>query len=358
MKINILTNNSCPNSRAFNCPLFISKKLLADKNIYLSFHFKHSKKIFESDVLFINSNVFREHWGSDKELIFNCCRNAKEQKQKVIWLDTTDSTWSTQLEILPYVDRFLKNQIFSDINQYLVKYKTGRVFTDFFNEIYDVEESEYSYSLPEKNQLHKIGVSWAPCFENYNEFRYSFSRKIQNLCRPLTANLLTETLNLKFTKPSTTRTQKISARFGLSHSRVTVVAHRKAVIKILEELDVDCSRIPLEDYFDEMRNSQISLSPYGVGEFCYRDYESIICGATLLKPDMSHMTTWPNFYQADKFYISHKWDLSDLKDKLDYLMDNQDYCMSIAEQAQKFYKSACSIEGMEQFTERIINVLN
>ena len=93
MKINILTNNSCPNSRAFNCPLILSKGIFADKNITLSWFYKINEKLYDSDVLFINSNVFREYWTQDKQYIFNILDKARGQNQTIIWFDTTDSTW-------------------------------------------------------------------------------------------------------------------------------------------------------------------------------------------------------------------------------------------------------------------------
>lgn len=353
MNIHILTNNADPCSRAFNCPLILAKDLLAEQQISTRFYFKKTGKLFQSDFLFINSNVFRPYWQKDKKVIFDTLEKARENGQKIIWFDTTDSTWCTQFEVLPYVDLFLKNQIFRDRKQYLKKYRTGRIFTDYFSELYQVEEYDFEYALPPEGELEKIDISWAPCFENYHESRYSLSGKIKNLTRPLTANLLSEKFKIEFHAPAENRTMDISARFGLGHSRKSVVAHRQAVKEVLERLDVDCSRIPLPEYFAELRNSRLSVSPYGVGEFCYRDYESIACGATLVKPDMSHMSTWPNFYQEDKTYVPHKWDLSDLSEKIENLIGNPDQCRQIAENAQDLYKKVISQEGMAEFIGRL-----
>ena len=103
-----------------------------------------------------------------------------------------------------------------------------------------------------------------------------------------------------------------------------------------------------------MRNAKISVSPFGVGEFCYRDFESIICGTTLLKPDMSHLETWPDFYQNGTTCVFHKWDLTDLNEKIDFLLSNTGKRIEIAENAQKVYKDTVSPEGLANFADRLI----
>ena len=354
MNINILTNNADPCSRAFNCPLILCRKLFSEEEISLKFFFNKTKKLYHSDVLFINSNVFRPFWQKDKKEIFKTLENSRKHQQKIVWFDTTDSTWCTQFEVLPYVDLFLKNQIFQDRKHYLKQFRTGRVFTDFFDDLYHTGEAEYEYAIPAAEELNKIDISWASCFENYNESRYSLPNKIRNFVRPFTANFLPEKLLIDFGSPIKNRTQNISARFGLGHTRPSVVAHRKAVKSVLEKFEVDCSRIPLSDYFKELKNSKISVSPFGVGEFCYRDYESIICGTVLVKPDMSHMSTWPDFYQADKTFIAYRWDLADLSEKLEYLLGNPVLCQKIAENAQSLYRQSISPEGRKEFVDRII----
>jgi len=356
--INILTNNTAPNSRAFNTPLLASKTILKSKKMNLKFHFAISAKLLECDILFINSNFFRSYWQSNnKHKIFDLLENAKKKNIKIFWFDTTDSTWCTQFEVLPLVDKFLKSHLLKDKNLYLKNYKTGRIFTDYFDNLYKSGEKEENYPPLPEEEINKLCLSWNPCFEKYNEKRYSFGRRAAHFLRPWTANIISEKINIDFFPVTNQRSQEISARFGLTHSRPSVVDHRKAVAAILHKRKVETTRITLEKYFEEMRNSQISLSPFGVGEFCYRDYETIICGATLLKPDMSHLETWPDIYQENKTYIPHKWDLSDLDEKIDYLLDNQDARIEIANFAQKTYKQALSDEGIEKFADRLAKIV-
>jgi len=357
MKINILTNHSAPNSRAFNTPLVICRDRLKEAGNSLAFFTEPNGAFFSADILFINSNFFRTWWGERKDEIFEFLEHANGNGRKVFWFDTTDSTWVTQFEVLPYVDKFLKSHVFKNRKLYLNNFRTGRIFTDYFDELYNAGEKEENYPCVQlEEHLAKIAVSWTPCFERYDENRYSFSSKLRNLTAPYLLNIRNEKLELSFTPPDKKRSTPVSARFGLSHSRPSVVAHRKAVAGLLEKREVDTSRIALPAYFAEMRNSRISVSPFGVGEFCYRDYESIICGATLLKPDMSHLETWPDLYQDNKTCIFHKWDLSDFDEKIDFLLENNDKRLEIASNAQNLYKKTLSPEGIQQFAERLIQI--
>lgn len=357
MKINILTNNSCPNSKAFNCPLLASKPYFDVKEYNFDFHWKITDKAFNCDILFINSNVFRTLWKSDSYKIFNFLESAKTRNLKILWFDTTDSTWCTQFEVMPYVDLFLKSQILKDRNLYLKRFRTGRIFTDYFDTLYNSGEKDENFPLPSVNDLGKFRISWNTCFENYTETRYGICARLMQKARPFLSSLICEGLSISFTPPNRERNVKVSCRFGLSHSRPSVVAHRRAVADIMSKMDVPTSKTSLKDYFSELRNSQIGISPFGVGEITLRDFEIIICGAALLKPDMSHMETWPALFQSGKTYLPHKWDLTDLEGKLEELIENPDLRISLAMEAQKIYKGAVSPEGLANFAERLLGII-
>jgi hypothetical protein len=71
-------------------------------------------------------------------------------------------------------------------------------------------------------------------------------------------------------------------------------------------------RVDQEQYYEEMRRSRICVSPFGYGEICWRDFEAVLCGCLLVKPDMSHIRTEPDIYVPYETYIPVKWDFSDL----------------------------------------------
>ena len=67
-------------------------------------------------------------------------------------------------------------------------------------------------------------------------------------------------------------------------------------------------------YMAELRSSRLCFSPFGYGEVCWRDYEAVMCGAVLIKPDMSHVETEPDIFRPWQTYAPVAWDFSDLPD--------------------------------------------
>lgn len=357
MNINILTNNTSENSKAFNLPLLVCRSRLRDSGCKLRFHWSVSDRALRDDILFVNSNVFRTWWPTRKPAIFEFLEKAKRRGVKIYWFDTTDSTWCTQFEVLPFVHKFLKGQVFSDLSLYKKTFRTGRIFTDFFDELYDAGEKDYRYSLPDDEHIHKIGVSWNTCFENYTRERYSRFTSLKHRVRPFIAPYYQEKLSVPFHPASSKRPRPLSYRVGLTHSRPAVVEHRKGLLHSLQRWGIDGSKIPLPSYFSELQNSRIGVGPFGVGEITLRDFEIIVCGALLLKPDLSHMRTWPNLFVPEKTYIAHRWDLQGLEDAILSLLDTPDRCEEISVGAQDVYAHALSDSGMDEFSNRLIKVL-
>jgi hypothetical protein len=355
--INVLTDGINPNSRAFNYPLLLTKKLFKTRGYKIKFHDHRSRNVLNSDILFVNSKVFTRYW-KNKQQIFNFLNESNKRNQFIIWFDTSDSTWSTQFDVLPYVDLFLKNQIFKDKKQYLESFRTGRAFTDFFEHKYGTNEMEVNYKTPDIDQLSKIDVSWNTCFENYNRYRYSKIKRIKNRISPLMYNFITPRIEVDFINCYNERKRDISCRFGTNYSRSSITAHRIAIKELMEARGVSTEIINLKSYFGELINSKIGIGPFGLGEITLRDFEIIICGAVLVKPDMNHMKTWPNIFKKNITYMSHKWDLSDLNDKINMLLDNTEFRFIMSQNAQDEYIKVFSEEGQKKFVNRIINYIN
>lgn len=74
------------------------------------------------------------------------------------------------------------------------------------------------------------------------------------------------------------------------------------------------SIIPYNDYLQEIAQSKAVYSPYGYGEIYTRDFEAFLQGAALIKPDMNHLVTYPDWYIDNQTYIPVKWDFSDFID--------------------------------------------
>ena len=96
-------------------------------------------------------------------------------------------------------------------------------------------------------------------------------------------------------------------------------------------------KLSRKKYLDEIANSKICVSPFGLGEITLKDFECFLRGSMLLKPDMSHMDTWPNFFEKDVTYLSHSWDLDDVEEKIDWALSHEKDRIEIARAGQNRY---------------------
>lgn len=110
------------------------------------------------------------------------------------------------------------------------------------------------------------------------------------------------------------------------------VWHRKKAVEALKKVTnikkIVCGDrvFTYKDYIDLIKRSKIVVSPWGFGEWCYRDFEAILLGAVLLKPDTSFIKCIPNVYQNNKTYVPCSADFSDLATKIYTILEHyQDY---------------------------------
>jgi hypothetical protein len=110
---------------------------------------------------------------------------------------------------------------------------------------------------------------------------------------------------------------------------LAVTLHRKQCINELKKLtnikvDYSDQRVKGKDkYIECLRNSKIGLSPWGLGEKCYRDFEVLYAGGALIKPDTSFVKDWIDFYDINKkFYFPCRIDHTDLKEITEYILQN------------------------------------
>ncbi len=147
----------------------------------------------------------------------------------------------------------------------------------------------------------------------------------------------------------------VSLKFGSYYS-----VHRQACIDAINtlapSLKKETKQLPYNQYISQLRKAKICISPYGLGEFSYRDYEAICCGAILIKPDMSYVETYPDIYQANKTYVSCKIDFSDLKEVVERVLNNyQDY-EHIKTEALNIIKTKQLYDFIDVFCENVIQL--
>jgi len=125
--------------------------------------------------------------------------------------------------------------------------------------------------------------------------------------------------------------------------------HRTGAWNVLESstgISYEKDRRPFPEFADILRRSKCTLSPFGMGEPCFRDFEIIQFGSVMIKPDMSNVITHPNIYKPYETYIPCELDWSDLIEKIEWVKDNPAKCAEIVENARQTVQKAYSIENL------------
>ena len=105
-------------------------------------------------------------------------------------------------------------------------------------------------------------------------------------------------------------------------------AHRTKIFNNLKKLEkyYNClvldekGRMPTLDFYKLLRDTKVSISPYGMGAICYRDFESIMCGNEIVSPDKSWVYTQPDIYNNDNAaftLLENCYDIDVLKNSID-----------------------------------------
>ena len=135
-------------------------------------------------------------------------------------------------------------------------------------------------------------------------------------------------------------------------SDVLYTKHRKGAWDkldyISETYNIVKGQTAPEQFVEIMKRSKVGLSPFGMGELCYRDLELIQWGCLLVKPDMSKVIIEPDFFKPMETYVPVNPDWSDLNETIHKVLEYvKDYQYIIDNARQKVvemysYQNVCS----------------
>jgi Glycosyl transferases group 1 len=116
-------------------------------------------------------------------------------------------------------------------------------------------------------------------------------------------------------------------------------------------------KVKQDQYNKEMQRGRICVSPLGYGEVCWRDFEAIICGCLLVKPDMSHLRSDPDIFVPGETYVPVRWDYADLPEKCAYYLERESERVRISENAYRvladYYLNDAFVSSFACLLERI-----
>lgn len=136
--------------------------------------------------------------------------------------------------------------------------------------------------------------------------------------------------------------------------------HRSKALQTIDGLTnyktiaLDGKVLPFEEYIETMLSAKIVVSPWGLGEWCFRDFEAIHCGALLIKPDTSFVESYPDIYQNYTTYIPCKPDFSDLEEKVNYILKHYAKFKKIRKRAKQLVTTTWGLEHIASlFVENV-----
>ena len=350
------------NTQALVYPLLSSKRHLRSSGIDLKvFQSLANDSLIECDVLGLDSKFFKDLMTTDESGALKLVAHLSDRVRRTIWFNTSDSTGSIQREVLDIVMLYFKGQLLRDRNLYQEPLYGGRAYTNYFNKLLSIEDKVPTCSeVLNPSQIEKLRVSWnlglAPAF--------SYAR---NLARAvfLQGNVL-EHLHLIDPIPQTLpRTEReadkplhICGRMSLNHPRETIRYQRHQAHRFLQKLSVDTSAISKRKYFNELRRSDLTISPFGWGEVCIRDFEAFLAGSVVVKPDIEHIDTFPDIYNSWETYVPVMWDLSDLLDKISDLRGQPETIADLKSSAFSRFHAYLGQPGSKVIANRLKSIVS
>ncbi len=216
------------------------------------------------------------------------------------WFAPTDLRMAAR--VAPYVDGYLTKHLLRDRGRYDCPTYGDTTLMDYYGRRFDLDHAVQRFSIPDGfwDGLH-LGPSFA------------------------TADFMLPVFD-RGTLPQGPRPVDLHARIAVAgtpwyHAMRQGCADAVAALKGVR--CVTGTGIRHDLFLREMLASKICFSPFGYGEVCWRDYEAVMTGAVLLKQDMSHVMTDPDIFVAGETYVPVAWDLSDLAEKIDWLLRDE-----------------------------------
>ncbi|SFO48732.1 hypothetical protein SAMN04488519_10799 [Algoriphagus ornithinivorans] len=337
-------------------PFFLYKSQIESSGIKLQL-FTSLKKLKEGsfDILFISGLSLPKLLGKQntKEEFLKILYDQKEYP--VIFLSGNDSTGPIQKEILNLVDLYLSKQILKDKNLYLIPHKRHyfrEKMMDLFR--FKNENKFVPVSLEEKD-LSKLGVSWNLALIDW---KTQTSTKWKRYLTIFLKNK--KPISPERVKPLIERRIPIMFKGNLFPKEHDVSRlHRLLTFRVASKIKTNAppvSNSPLshKEYLEQMKETVISLSPFGWGEICYRDFEAFRTGSLLFKPEMDHIETFPDLYTSEN-HISYRWDSSDLEEKIKDVLDDPSSFQKLALQGKIDFEN---VLNPEIFGKKFLQHLN
>lgn len=341
------------NSIAFLAPVLWNRSILRRAGIEIRITNRLDDRALECDVLAINSRIWPGNWYDHRDIALAFIDKARKRARRVVFFDRTSTAGFINTDIVGVCDIYLKPSLYKDRDLYRRSVHSNRLFAEYYHREFGVEDDVETPQMPplEESDLGRLGISWNTGLANYAWW----GPRIASYYRRARWSWLMEPRPI-FRSPTSSRKVSVSCRLGTEHRYNTVAYQRRKVREVLAGYGPS-GRVTRREFVQELGLSRIVASPFGFSEINYRDFETFLAGAALLKPDMSHLDTWPDLFHKNETYISHRWDFSDLHDVVVEHLADSERTLQIAQNGSDRYRQAFSAVGRDEFVKRLASFL-
>ena len=268
------------------------------------------------------------------DFVFAMANGLKEVKENTISFERIDGCQIRNKKLLdnPNLLRLVKMYKYKELGANNLSCVDGRIFTRHLTEKLTPQKVEVTHK------------QWSKVVTGTSFLHYHRHAK----CDRLVANY-------KFdTQPEYDVFFAGSTRsyFKPGHTAGNLVStHRLSCVKAINKLkcNVKCSdnkAYGADEYLRNIARARITVSPWGWGEACYRDYEGILLHTDVIKPESFEIETQPNIYHQ-VFYCKPDWsDLKEVVDKCLKTWDERREERAIASQRLMDWRQPTTIAGI------------
>jgi hypothetical protein len=259
-----------------------------------------------------------------------------------------------RLELLDYVDFFFAKALYKDRSLYARDFYGDELYTEYYHQIYpDIvfggnKQRSVCVDLVKLEKLRlywNIGIGDFPKRQLRQRAGVWVARKIgANAIKPFHVN--PDNSRPKHLRVLEKRRNLISARYRPIGDGFLDL-HRNTFGSVINEHPRFLTgTISQSAYNTELSESFGVFSPFGWGELCFRDFEAITRGSLLLKPDVSHLETWPDVFIPEETYVPLSWDASDILEKAEFFLSHNKEAQAIVDNAwERYRKQVSEVEG-------------
>lgn len=347
-RINVLTAGfTSQTARAFLTPLVMYGEGLRARGLDCEIQTSIAPRLRTCDVIIVESKFYRSAWSTEGARVVEQLAWMKEKGARLVFADTGDSTGNLVVPALRVADHYWKAQLCRDRSMYTRPMYGARAYTDYYFREHSVHDVTPLWSTPvDVELLSKLRASWNLGFAHHGRWGPYMS---EIFARAGTRLALRRPR--RDTPPGGER-DGLFFRFNTRYSRETVGYQRQQVLTRLGA-DQDHQRVGRGRYFAELRQSRLALSPFGWGEINVRDFEAMLCGTPVLKPDMRHVETYPDLFRNEETVAAHRWDLSDLEEAVARALEPE-LGVPVARRAQDEYLDGLTQRSFLQRFETLV----